>query len=140
MKPAKLKERKGKCSGLIKIRSSILIPKMTSTEAMFLIFCHFILPYSKYITKAMKGNSGLKFPSSLDLGTALPGHYAECVLPLSSTEIAFLTLKLSAKTLSNGFFLVNEGSSECSESLNLVLKPGKNTSISVGCYYPREVT
>lgn len=59
----------------------------------------------------MKNMSGLKLPSSLDLGTVLPGHYGESMLPLSSSELAFLTLSFTEKSLSNGFFLLKEGNS-----------------------------
>jgi hypothetical protein len=59
------------------------------------------------------------------------------VLPLFSNEPAFLTLSLTQKSVSNGFFLLKEGGSDCVDNLNIVLKPGKKLQILVGTY-PKE--
>jgi hypothetical protein len=43
----------------------------------------------------MKNNLKIRLPSSLDLGTVLPGHYGEEILQLLSENAAFLDLSFT---------------------------------------------
>lgn len=86
----------------------------------------------------MNKSGGLKLPNLLNLGTILPGQYGESVLTLNFPDAAFLSLNLTPKAIANGFFLLKEGSTDCLESFNVVLKPNKTMQILIGSY-PNEV-
>ena len=82
----------------------------------------------------MKPKSLLKLPSQLNLGSVLPGQYAEIVLPLRSSMLAFLQLDLSSKAVNSGFFLLKEGTNDCKNEMNLVVKAGSIVNIIVAAY------
>lgn len=82
----------------------------------------------------MKSKSLLKLPSQLNLGTILPGQYGEMVLPLKSPTVAFLTLELSKRAISAGFFLLRENSNDCKNEMSVVVKPGAAINIIVASY------
>lgn len=79
-------------------------------------------------------DSKLKLPNILNLGTVLPGQYGEAILSLSSQTVLFLSLTLNQNSIKNGFFLLKEGSNDCVESLNTVVKANKITNIMIGSY------
>lgn len=59
-----------------------------------------------FIYIQMNSKSILKLPSQLNLGAILPGQYGEIVLPLRTSDIAFLNLSLTPKAIHAGFFLL----------------------------------
>jgi hypothetical protein len=87
----------------------------------------------------MKSKSILKLPNQLNLGTILPGQYGEISLPLKSSSVAFLTLELSKRAVSCGFFLLREGTNDCKNEMSVVVKQGVPTNIIVASY-PEEVS
>lgn len=82
----------------------------------------------------MKSKSLLKLPSQLNLGTILPGQYGEMSLPLKSSSVAFLTLELSKRAISSGYFLLREGTNDCKNEMSVVLKPSTTVNIIVASY------
>lgn len=82
----------------------------------------------------MNSKSLLKLPNQLNLGTILPGQYGEIVLPLNTSAVAFLKLGLSVKAVNAGFFLLKEGTNDCKNELNLVMKAGQRINIIVASY------
>ena len=84
-------------------------------------------------------SSLLKLPGQLNLGTILPGQYGEILLPLRAPAVAFLTLELSRRAISSGFFLVREGSNDCKTNMSVVVKPATTLNIIVASY-PEDVS
>ena len=82
----------------------------------------------------MNSKSILKLPSQLNLGSILPGQYGEIILPLKTSEVAFLNLSLSPKAVSSGFFLIKAGTNDCKNDLSIVVKPGVTSKIIVASY------
>lgn len=87
-----------------------------------------------FIYIQMNSKSLLKLPSQLNLGSILPGQYGEIVLPLKTSSVAFLNLTLSSKAVSCGFFLLKEGSNDCKNELNLVMKAASTVNVIVASY------
>lgn len=82
----------------------------------------------------MHSKSLLKLPNQLNLGSILPGNYGEIILPLKTSAVAFIKVELSPKAVNAGFFLLKEGSNDCKNEFNLVMKAGQTINIIVASY------
>lgn len=82
----------------------------------------------------MSSKALLKLPSQLNLGAILPGQYGETILPLHSSAVAFINLSLSVRAVNSGFFLLKEGTNDCKNELNLVLKAETAAYVIVASY------
>ena len=87
-----------------------------------------------WLDKIWMKKVNMKLPNILNLGAVLPGQYGEAILPLYSEAPAFMTLELDQRSITSGFFLLKEGSSDAVESINIVVKPKKMLNIMVGAY------